>query len=101
VESAFLVAGSGELLLVSPEGSVEATRCAAVGSGRDPAAAELFARYRDDMSVEEAQELVRDAVQRGIREDLGSGSSVHVWTLPADEEAPIERRFFEDVGSGF
>ena len=83
--SAFLVggadgAGSG-LFLVTPDGAYERVPFAAVGSGMGPAASELVARYRPDMSEAEACRLVADAVRCGIAEDLGSGSSLRLWIV--------------------
>jgi len=39
------------------------------------------ARYRKDMEVDEAKELVADAIRAGIFNDLGSGSNVDICVI--------------------
>uniref|UniRef100_A0A0E9TCH0 Uncharacterized protein n=1 Tax=Anguilla anguilla TaxID=7936 RepID=A0A0E9TCH0_ANGAN len=47
-----------------------------MGSGAEPAISVFEDRYKPDMEMEEAKQLVRDAVTAGIFCDLGSGSNV-------------------------
>ncbi len=56
----------------------------ALGSGACPAIAVLETRYRDDLSVEEAEALMLEAISAGIENDLGSGSDVDLCVITAD-----------------
>merc|ERR1712178_63767 len=60
---------------VYPHGSTDNLGYATMGSGSLAAMSVFEARYKDDMEVEEAKELVKDAIFAGIFNDLGSGSS--------------------------
>ena len=56
----------------------------ALGSGACPAIAVLETRYREDLSVEEAEALMLEAISAGIENDLGSGSDVDLCVITAD-----------------
>lgn len=53
----------------------------ALGSGGLAAMAILDSRYRSEISLEDAIELVKDAVAAGISNDLGSGSQIDLCVI--------------------
>merc|ERR1712188_174333 len=69
---------------VYPHGSTDNLGYATMGSGSLAAMSVFEARYRDDMEVEEAKELVKDAIFAGIFNDLGSGSSCDLCVITKD-----------------
>mmetsp|Transcript_32915 Transcript_32915/g.57573 ORF Transcript_32915/g.57573 Transcript_32915/m.57573 type:complete len:267 (-) Transcript_32915:11082-11882(-) len=69
---------------VSAEGTFKQQPYITLGSGSYCAMAEFEAGYKDDLSQEEAVDLVRRAIESGITNDLGSGSNVDVVVLTAD-----------------
>ena len=52
-----------------------------MGSGSLAAMAILETRFKDNMKEEEAVELVKDAIEAGIFNDLGSGSNVDIYVV--------------------
>ena len=72
------------LSTVAPHGSTDRLPFVSMGSGSLAAMAVLEMRYKDNMSEEEAKQLVSDAIQSGILNDLGSGSNVDLCVLRAD-----------------
>ncbi|XP_038628607.1 proteasome subunit beta type-10 [Tachyglossus aculeatus] len=64
------------LYSVSPHGSSQQLFFTAMGSGQAAAIATLEDRFKPNMTLEEAQQLVAEAVTSGIMNDLGSGSNV-------------------------
>lgn len=88
---------------VYPHGSTDNLGYATMGSGSLAAMSIFEARYRDGMEVEEAKELVKDAIFAGIFNDLGSGSSCDLCVITADNTEflrgyamPNERSFKRD-----
>ena len=75
------VAGRAVLAALHPHGSVDSVPFAALGSGGLAAISVLESRHRPDLTVEDAVELVRDAVGSGISNDLGSGSQVDLCVI--------------------
>merc|ERR1712046_330822 len=69
---------------VYPHGSTDNLGYATMGSGSLAAMSVFEARYKDDMDVEEAKELVKDAIHSGIFNDLGSGSSCDICVINKD-----------------
>lgn len=69
---------------VYPHGSTDNLGYATMGSGSLAAMAMFEARYKDDMSLEEAKQLVQDAIHSGIFNDLGSGSSCDLCVITKD-----------------
>ncbi|KAJ1677645.1 proteasome core particle subunit beta 2, partial [Spiromyces aspiralis] len=63
---------------VHPHGSVDALPYTTLGSGMLAAMSVFETRWRQDMERDEAIDLVRDAVESGIFNDLGSGSNVDI-----------------------
>ncbi|KAM4631185.1 proteasome 20S subunit beta 13a [Polymixia lowei] len=66
------------LYTVGPYGSVNKVAYLAMGSGDMAALGILEDRFKSDMELEEAKELVRDAIHAGIMSDLGSGNNIDV-----------------------
>jgi 20S proteasome subunit beta 2 len=84
--SAALVLGGvdvegSHLYTVHPHGSVDRLPYATMGSGSLAAMAVLEAGYKDDLDEPTAIELVSQAIQAGIFNDLGSGSNVDVTVI--------------------
>jgi 20S proteasome subunit beta 2 len=69
------------LYTVYPHGSVDRLPYATMGSGSLAAMAILENGYKDDLSEADAIELVSQAIQSGIFNDLGSGSNVDVTVI--------------------
>jgi len=84
--SAALVLGgvdvSGPYLhTVYPHGSTDSLPFATMGSGSLAAMAVFEAGYKEDMEEKEAIDLVDEAIQSGIFNDLGSGSNVDILVI--------------------
>ncbi|XP_006860296.1 PREDICTED: proteasome subunit beta type-10 [Chrysochloris asiatica] len=70
-----------QLYSVHPHGSYSRLPFAALGSGQDAAMAMLEDRFQPNMTLEDAQGLLVEAVTAGILGDLGSGGSVDVCVI--------------------
>lgn len=84
--SAALVLGGvdstgSHLYTVYPHGSTDRLPYATMGSGSLAAMAVFESHYRDGLSEEEAVEMVNEAIQSGIFNDLGSGGNVDVCVI--------------------
>ena len=80
------------LYALYPHGSVDRNVAyTALGSGGYHAMAILESRYRPDLTVAQAQKLVRDALAAGITNDLGSGSQMDVCVITADGGVDYQR----------
>jgi 20S proteasome subunit beta 2 len=108
--SAALVLGGvdstgAHLYTVYPHGSTDRLPYATMGSGSLAAMAVFEAGYKDDLDEKEAIELVNQAIQGGIFNDLGSGGNVDVcvlskstgMTMYRNMEKPNERLFRADL----
>eukprot|EP01053_Blabericola_migrator_P012965 Blabericola_migrator_1__12964@NODE_859_length_6239_cov_134_489469_g609_i0_p4_GENE_NODE_859_length_6239_cov_134_489469_g609_i0NODE_859_length_6239_cov_134_489469_g609_i0_p4_ORF_typecomplete_len242_score41_46Proteasome/PF00227_26/1e46DUF4191/PF13829_6/0_16_NODE_859_length_6239_cov_134_489469_g609_i013872112 len=73
--------GKATLAFISPEGYQFSHPFIAMGSGGYFATSILEAGYRPDLTVDEGKELCADAIEAGIRNDMGSGSNVDVMVL--------------------
>lgn len=87
--SAALVLGGVDLkgpfiFTVYPHGSTDKLPYATMGSGSLAAMSVFEARYKDDMDVEEAKELVKDAILSGVFNDLGSGGNCDICVINKD-----------------
>ncbi|EDO34100.1 predicted protein [Nematostella vectensis] len=69
---------------VYPHGSTDSLPYVTMGSGSLAAMAVFESRYRPDMELEEAKQLVRDGIAAGIFNDLGSGSNVDLCVITKD-----------------
>eukprot|EP00963_Diacronema_lutheri_P006669 scaffold585_cov330-Pavlova_lutheri.AAC.30 len=87
--SAALVLGGFDLhgphlFTVYPHGSTDSLPFATMGSGSLNAMAVFESGYKDDMTKEEAMDLVANAIKAGIFNDLGSGSNVDLCIITKD-----------------
>jgi len=96
--SAALVLGGvdatgAHLYTVYPHGSTDKLPFVSMGSGSLAAMAVLECGFKDDMTEQEAVDLVAAAIRAGIFNDLGSGSNVDVTVIraPAPDAPPSER----------
>ncbi|MBN3312672.1 PSB7 protein, partial [Atractosteus spatula] len=71
------------LYSIYPHGSFDRLPFVTMGSGAASAIAVFEDRYKQDMELEEAKQLVRDAIVAGIFCDLGSGSNVDLCVITA------------------
>jgi len=70
-----------QLYTIAPHGSTDKLPFVTMGSGSLAAMAIFESRWKKDMTKEEAVELVKDAIEAGIFNDLGSGSNVDVCVI--------------------
>eukprot|EP00877_Chromochloris_zofingiensis_P010795 jgi/Chrzof1/596/Cz01g21220.t1 len=87
--SAALVLGGVDLngpmlLTIYPHGSTDILPYATMGSGSLNAMAVFESGYKDDMTKEEAMQLVARAIRSGVYNDLGSGSNVDLCIITKD-----------------
>jgi len=66
------------LFTIYPHGSTDCLPYCTMGSGSLNAMAVFEAGYKDDLSREEAIDLVTRAIRSGVYNDLGSGSNVDI-----------------------
>lgn len=111
--SAALVLGGTDatgsyICAVYPHGSTSELPYATMGSGSLAAMAVFEAGYRDDLDEKEAIDLVDQAIQAGIFNDLGSGSNVDICVIPREGEAKymrdihkgqLNKRLYENTGA--
>jgi len=71
------------LCAIHPHGSTSPVPYVTMGSGSLAAMSVFEDRFRPDMPLEEAKQLVRDAIEAGITNDLGSGSNVDLCVITA------------------
>jgi len=108
--SAALVLGGidstgAHLYTVYPHGSTDRLPYATMGSGSLAAMAVFEAGYKEDLEEKEAIELVNQAIQAGIFNDLGSGGNVDICLISntsgvkmmRNYEKPNERLFRSDL----
>ena len=96
--SAALVLGGidstgAHLYTVWPHGSTDRLPFATMGSGSLAAMSIFEANYKDDLTEEEAIELVSKAIQSGITNDLGSGSNVDVCVISKTKGVNVMRGY--------
>lgn len=72
------------LFQIYPHGSSNQLPYVTMGSGSLAAMSILECRWKKDMELAEAKELVRDSVSAGIFNDLGSGSNVDICVITKD-----------------
>ncbi|OLY78251.1 Proteasome subunit beta type-7 [Smittium mucronatum] len=73
------------LYTVYPHGSTDKLPFVTMGSGSLAAMAIFESRFKPNMERDEAVELVKDAIESGIFNDLGSGSNVDVCVITKDK----------------
>jgi len=88
------------IYMIYPHGSSAVLPYATMGSGSLAAMSILEAGYKDNLELDEAIKLVRDAVAAGIFNDLGSGSNVDITVITKEGhrvlrnyEKPNERKY--------
>lgn len=79
------------LYQIYPHGSTGKLPFTTMGSGSLAAMAVFEADYRDDLSEEEAVELVKRSILAGIFNDLGSGSNVDTCVIRTDGTTTMGR----------
>lgn len=72
------------LYSIHPHGSVDKLQYVTMGSGSLAAMAVFEAGFKSDMDLEQAKNLVKDAICAGIFHDLGSGSNVDMTVITKD-----------------
>ncbi|XP_046714992.1 proteasome subunit beta type-10 [Silurus meridionalis] len=70
-----------QLFTIYPHGSYDKLPFAAMGSGGAAAISVFEDRYKPNMELDEAKQLVRDAIAAGIFCDLGSGSNIDLCVI--------------------
>ncbi|TFG21814.1 MAG: proteasome subunit beta [Promethearchaeota archaeon] len=79
------------LLDIGAYGSILPEKYVAVGSGQNFSYGVLEAKYKDDLSIEEAKEIVRTAVTSSIIRDMASGNGIDI--VVVKEKGPAEKEF--------
>jgi len=74
------------LYQIHAHGSTDRLPFTAMGSGSLCAMAVLESNFREDMTIDEGKNLVADAIQSGILNDLGSGGNVDVCVITKDSK---------------
>ncbi|KPA86462.1 putative Proteasome beta 2 subunit [Leptomonas pyrrhocoris] len=69
------------LATIAPHGSTDRLPFVTMGSGSIAAMAQMEASYKDNMTCEEAKELVASAIRKGIFNDPFSGTQVDVCVI--------------------
>ncbi|KAK9765670.1 proteasome core particle subunit beta 2 [Basidiobolus ranarum] len=70
-----------QLFTIYPHGSTDKLPYVTMGSGSLAAMSVFESRWKKDMERQDAIELVKDAIEAGIFNDLGSGSNVDVCVI--------------------
>ncbi|XP_053577968.1 proteasome subunit beta type-7 [Bombina bombina] len=87
------------LYSIYPHGSTDAIPFAALGSGASAAMAVLEDRFKPNMELEDAKQLVTESITAGILCDLGSGSGVDLCVI-AKEGTTILRGYTDTEKRG-
>lgn len=82
-----------QLFSIHAHGSTDVGYYLSLGSGSMAAMAVLESRWHKDITKEEAINLVADAIEAGIWNDLGSGSNVDICVMETGKEAHLQRGF--------
>lgn len=69
------------LYTIYPHGSTDKLPFVTMGSGSLAAMAVFEAGYKDNMTHQEAKDLVEEAIESGVFNDLGSGSNIDLTTI--------------------
>lgn len=99
------------LFTIYPHGSTDSLPYATMGSGSLNAMAVFEAGYKDDMSLDDAVNLVTRAIRSGVYNDLGSGSNVDICVITKDgvdykrnyqylQEKTYQRQYPQHIASG-
>lgn len=82
-----------KLYSIHAHGSTDVGYYLSLGSGSMAAMAVLEARWHADISKQEAIDLVADAIESGIWNDLGSGSNVDICIMEEGKPAALHRGY--------
>ncbi|XP_050722980.1 proteasome subunit beta type-7-like [Eriocheir sinensis] len=69
---------------IHPHGSTDRLPYTTMGSGSLAAMSVFEARWKPDMMLDDAKQLVRDAIAGGVFNDLGSGSNIDLCVITKD-----------------
>ena len=72
------------LYSIYPHGSTDKLPFVTMGSGSLAAMGVFESRFKKDMELDEAKQLVRDAIAAGVFNDLGSGSNIDLCVITKD-----------------
>lgn len=96
------------LYTVYPHGSTDRLPYVTMGSGSLAAMAVFEAKYKEDMTVDQAKQLVYEGISAGIFNDLGSGGNVDLCVITKDGKELIrgfakenERKYRRPAGYKF
>jgi len=92
---AYLVLGGvdiegGHLYTIHAHGSVDKLPFVTMGSGSLAAMSVFEAGYKDDLTRQEAIDLVEKAILSGIFNDLGSGSNVDINVISKESDGNVK-----------
>jgi 20S proteasome subunit beta 2 len=83
---------------IYPHGSTDKLPFATMGSGSLAAMAVMESRWKPELELDVAVDIMREAITAGITNDLGSGSNVDVMVISKDEPKGKLARPFRQVG---
>lgn len=82
-----------KLFSIHAHGSTDVGYYLSLGSGSMAAMAVLESRWHQDITKQEAIDLVSDAIESGIWNDLGSGSNVDLCIMETDKPSVLLRNY--------
>jgi len=83
---------------IYPHGSTDTLPYATMGSGSLAAMAVLESKWKPDLDLDTAVDMMREAITAGITNDLGSGSNVDVMVISKSETEGKLARPYREVG---
>jgi len=81
------------LFTVYPHGSTDKLPYVTMGSGSLAAMAILESKWEKDLEKQDAINLVRESIEAGIFNDLGSGSSIDITVIEKDNKVEVFRHY--------
>ncbi|OQV11746.1 putative Acyl carrier protein, mitochondrial, partial [Hypsibius exemplaris] len=88
IQAALIIGGVDNLgphiISIAPHGSSDNAPYLAMGSGSIAAMSVLETHFRPDMTAEEAVQLIRNAINAGVTNDLFSGSNIDICVITLD-----------------
>ncbi len=94
--------GQPKIFTLDSLGSVSEDKYMAVGSGATTALGLLESRYRDDLSLNEAEGLALDSLRISMERDASTGDGIDVLSIGTDgrvRERSLRLRVIEDKGA--
>jgi len=82
-----------QLHAIHPHGSTDELLYASMGSGSLAAITVFESKWKENLEREDAIEIVKDAIEAGIFNDLGSGSDVNIVVIEKDNKVEILNRY--------